>query len=305
MATAGAAPPTGDSPKPKRELTPQQKRTYAGAGVVGVLALIVAAIYLPGLLNGGTSTAPVTPPTASPTAKPPTGAPTTAPTTAPGAAPVTAAAPGGATSPSTVAQPVVFVSHSRVDPFQPVYLVPPLLPTPIPTAPDPQIAIPKIDNVGTPVSLPAIRDARVREAVAQPLNIGSPSIPHVVVVTGPRDAFPLPRAAGGQTTGAPSQSYDKRLAGVIIGDGVRALLELPSGEQRIVQPGDEVEGVRVLSIERTPQGGSTATRMLVRDSDGSQKYVELRPSTQAQTAGGPGGVGPGGPGGAGIGAGGG
>ncbi len=296
MATAGATPPTGDTPKPKREFTTQQKRTFAGLGVVGLLTLIVGVMYLPGLLSGGGSTTATTTLNPPPTFVPPPVKPLT------GAAPVSPAQPVvlGAAAPATAAtpaQPVVFVSRSRVDPFKPVYLLPPLPPTPIPTTPDPQIILPKPDAFGGPVSLPAISDPRVRAAVAEPLNIGSPSIPRSSTTIGPRDAFPLPRTSSGDTSGAPSQSYDKRLAGVIIGDGVRALLELPSGEQRVVQPGDDVEGIRVISIERTPQGGGTVTRMLVRDTDGSQKYVELRPGAQAQTTGAAGGAGPGGGGG--------
>ena len=45
-----------------------------------------------------------------------------------------------------------------------------------------------------------------------------------------------------------------------------------------MQPGDEVEGVRVLNIERFRQGDRTVSRMLIRDTDGSQKYVELKNS---------------------------
>lgn len=111
----------------------------------------------------------------------------------------------------------------------------------------------------------------------------------------PRDAAPLPRTTGGDTGGEePQQSYDKRLAGVLIGDGVRALLEITSGDQittQVVQPGDEVNGIRILNIERSRNGDRTVTRMLVRDTDGTQRIVELKPAPQAAAgAGGPGGA---------------
>lgn len=305
MATPGGTPPTGDSLKPKREFTPEQKRTFAGLGVAGVLALIVGVMYLPGLLSGGgSSSVPTAPPTSPGAGAGATNAATSSaaavPTTGPGAglggAPVTGGPATTTVSTTTVgtvgAQPVVFISQARTDPFQPVYIVPPPAPTPTPPPPpDPQISIPAPPGFENGVTLPAIKDPAVRAAAAAPLRIGLPIVPRLDSITAPRDAFPLPSAGGGTVGGTPQQSYDKRLAGIIIGDGVRALLELPSGEQRVVQPGDEIEGIRVLSIERFRQGDRTVTRMLVRDTDGSQKYVELKASTQAQqTTGGEGGA---------------
>jgi hypothetical protein len=75
-------------------------------------------------------------------------------------------------------------------------------------------------------------------------------------------------------------AYNKRLSGVIIGDGVRALLEINKGDTivtRVVQPGDEVDGILVLSIQRVTVGNQTITRMLVRE-NGEEKYVDLKPS---------------------------
>lgn len=303
MATAGGTPPTGVTTKPKREVTPEQKRTYAGLGVAGVLALIVGVMYLPALLKGSGTPASVAPPsgavTNSANSNSAMGGAVTVPTGSPGlglAGASSSGVGGSLGAPGSLAavqtQPVVFVSRARTDPFQPVYLIPPPAPTPIPVRPDPQVNVPLPSGFGGGVSLPSISDPRVRAAVAEPLNIGLPTIPRLETITAPRDPFPLPRTqGGGDTGGAAQQSYDKRLAGVIIGDGVRALLELPSGEQRVVQPGDEVEGIRVLNIERFQQGDHTVTRMLVRDTDGSQKFVELKPSSQAQAATGEGGAG--------------
>lgn len=296
MATAGGTPPTGVTPKPKREFTPEQKRTFAGLGVVGALFLIVGLMALTGQF-GGKSTAPV-PVSIAPSsgdANSASGAMNAAaaiPTTGPNAG--FAGGGGGAGSGGTavaatsgaLGKPVVFVTRSRIDPFQPVYVIPPAAkptPTPIPVRADPRVNVPLPSGFGGGDSLTTIADPRVRAAVAAPLNIGLPFIPSITTVKGPRDPFPQGRTSGGGDTGtAPQQSYDKRLAGVIIGDGVRALLELPSGEQRVVQPGDEVEGIRILNIERFRQGDRTITRMLVRDTDGSQRFVELRPSTQQQ-----------------------
>ena len=306
MATAGGTPPVGNSPKPKREFTPDQKRMFAGLGVAGVLLLIVGVMYVPPMLSGGGSNVPIAPPTSPSSGSGATNGAADAvsqtPTTAPGAGlPGSGAGSGaggaavGAALPGTAsAEPVVFVSRSRVDPFQPVYIIPPPAPTPTPLPPpDPEIPISAPSGFENGITLAAIKDPALRARAAAPLNIGVPVIPRLDTITVPRDPFPVSR--GGDNNGGgggPQQSYDKRLAGIIIGDGVRALLELPSGEQRVVQPGDEIEGVRVLSIERFRQGDRTVTRMLVRDTDGSQKYVELKPSSQPQqAAGGEGGLG--------------
>lgn len=296
MATAGGTPPNGAAPKPKREITPEQKRTYAGLAVVGVLALIVAGIYVPPMLQAPSSV-PTAPPTASGDAA--TGntatlrnAAVTTPTGVPGRDPSIGGSLGGTTvsvpTTTTAQSAPTFLTRSRIDPFQPALLNPPPAPTPLP--PDPVTTVTAPNGFGTGVvTVSPIADPRLREAVAQPLNIGSPNVPRIDTATAPRDAFPFARNAGGDNAGgAPQLSYDKRLAGVIIGDGVRALLELPSGDQRVVQPGDEVEGIRVLNIERFRQGDRTVSRMLIRDTDGSQKYVELKASPNPPGGGGEG-----------------
>jgi hypothetical protein len=92
----------------------------------------------------------------------------------------------------------------------------------------------------------------------------------------------------GSLSGAPTgiaRSSNKRLSGIIIGDGVRALLEIGSGEEkvtRIVQPGDEVDGILVVRIERSTEGGRTTTRMVIREGN-EERYVDLQPSTEAKT----------------------
>ncbi len=314
MATAGGTPPTGATSKPKRELTPLQK---FGLPAIGGLALIVGYMYFP---RGGSSvpaapvanvvanTSAASSATAGPT--PPMGG------TGAGHAPVLTALTSGS-APAAGAIPAAFVSRARTDPFEPVLLYSPDAPPP-PPPPKPPPLPPRPKPTPTPVSLPplsfghggsgeagtpvTISDPGGQAAVEQPLGLPGPRISRTTDGA-PRDALPLPRTTGGGGSGgdaggaAPQQSYDKRLAGVIIGDGVRALLEITSGDQvttQVVQPGDEVNGIRVLNIERFREGDRTVTRMLVRDTDGTQKYVDLKPSAQPATgaAGAGGGIAP-------------
>jgi len=293
MAIAGGTPPTGVTPKPKREWTPIQK---FGLPLVGLLALAVGYNFLKPTPSGnGVPTSPAPTATKVPASTTPTPIAPKIPSTTP-----------VITSPSGVpvnALPIAFIAKARVDPFEPVLLYPPP-PTPLPPAP-------KAKPTPSPVILPSpsnfpggrvvtISDPRLQAEVSQPLGLGSPTIKRTSDGA-PRDAFPPARTSGvgGESgAGTPQASYDKRLAGVIIGDGVHALLEITADGQvttQVVQPGDEVNGVRVLSIERFRDGERTVTRMLVRDADGTQRYVELKPSAQAATgAGGPGAGGPGG-----------
>jgi len=83
-------------------------------------------------------------------------------------------------------------------------------------------------------------------------------------------------------TGTGTESRSARLAGVVIGDSVRALVEVTTPEgrvvSRVVQPGDEIEGIRVLRIERVDEGGQSITRMTV-SQNGREQYFTLRPSS--------------------------
>jgi len=302
MATAGGTPPTGATTKPKREWTPIQK---FGAPLAGLLLLAVGFVYLRPLLSG--NSVPTSPAPAA----------TTSATKAPASATPTPAVPSAAlisAAPSVApvnGSPLAFIATARVDPFEPVLLDPPPLPPPprIKTKPVPPPVILASPSDFSRNGTVSIADPRVRAEIAQPLGLGSPLVKRTFEGA-PRDAFPPPRTsgvAGEGGAGAPQESYDKRLAGVIIGDGVHALLEITAGGQvttQVVQPGDEVNGVRVLSIERFRDGERTVTRMLVRDTDGTQRYVDLKPSTQppagAGGVGGPGGAGRGFPGAAGF-----
>jgi hypothetical protein len=109
----------------------------------------------------------------------------------------------------------------------------------------------------------------------------------------PTDAFPPRRSVGaGSGGGTINPSFDKRLSGVVIGDGVRAILEIQRGTEvvtHVVQPGDEVDGITVLNIARYNDGTRTITRMTIRE-NGEERSVDLRASPQPLTgaAGGPG-----------------
>jgi hypothetical protein len=131
------------------------------------------------------------------------------------------------------------------------------------------------------VGLPAPRISRMTDV---------PSSPRV-------QQPPTPRSGG--TTTLQRSSPNRRLSGVVIGDSVRALLEIDNGtpearETRVVQPGDEVDGIRVLRIERyTEGGGRTRVRMVVRE-NGEERYIDLRAAPQqAAGMGGEGGPPPG------------
>ena len=94
-----------------------------------------------------------------------------------------------------------------------------------------------------------------------------------------------------------SPSFNKRLSGVVIGNGVRAILEISGGatpKTYVVQPGDVVEGITVLSISRFNEGGNQVTRMLIRE-NGGERYVDLKPGPPRTAAGAEGGA-PGAPG---------
>ena len=126
--------------------------------------------------------------------------------------------------------------------------------------------------------------------------------------------MPPPLNREGDTTNL-ERSTNRRISGIIVGDRVSALLELTGADgqvtTRVVQPGDEVDGIQILRLERTNVNGQDATRLIVREG-GQERIVELRPSPNpvggngldgtggegGQTPGGfgPGGLGRGGPG---------
>lgn len=285
MAAAGG-PPQNDT-KAKKEITPEQRKLYIQLGVIGVLALIAGVIYLPGLFKGSSSTTVATAPTTnvvSTDAAPPAeggGPPGTTTDAEGGAAP----APAAATTASVVTGPVM---RSRTDPFVKLYFIP--TPTPLPPPVPPPVSIP-FPEEPTRISLPGVAGGG---AAMQPLVLPPVTINRLNESTRrPTDAFPPRRSAGeGSGGGTINPSFDKRLSGVVIGDGVRAILEIQRGTElvtHVVQPGDEVDGITVLNIQRFNDGTRNITRMIIRE-NGEERSVDLRPSAQPLTGagGGPG-----------------
>lgn len=297
MAAANGQPQ--DTQQTKKEVTPEQRKLYTQLGVIGALALVAGVMYLPGMFSGnsdqGTSGATATP-SVTPAATSATSVSTTDPTGAAGkVTPGTSASSSPATPVTVATGAVVPAARFRPDPFQRVYFIPtptplppPPTPTPRPVVIPPPISIPSpSDDIApmspmSPIGLPGVT-GNSRQA-PQSFNLPPVSINRLdQAARRPTDAFPPRRTLGataGSVGGVPSVSTDKRLSGVIIGDGVRALLEIqgPQGVMtHVVQPGDEVEGVTVLNIQRFNDGTRTVTRMLIRE-NGEERTVDLRAS---------------------------
>lgn len=302
MAAASGQPQ--DTPKTKKAVTPEQRKLYAILGVVGALALVGGGVFSSGMLSGGSDTSAADTPAATTTTSPES--PPPSPGADGAAGEVDAGTPAGAPTAATTAatvQGVAFpVARFRRDPFQRVYFIPTPLPLPPPPptpAPPvvlpPPVAVPRFDEVSpmspgglpgglSPIGLPGASGGGQSASSQQPLNLPPVSFNRLNQTTrrsSNNDAFPPRRTVGGGGGGGgagPSPSFDKRLSGVVIGDGVRALLEIqgPRGTvTRVVQPGDEVDGVTVLNIQRFNDGTRTVTRMLIRE-NGEERSVELR-----------------------------
>ena len=301
MAASGG-PPQNDT-KSKKEITPEQRKLYIQLGVIGVLALIAGAIYLPGLLGGSKTPAVVAVPPASETTAPGAVAPVDG--SLPGATDEPGAAGAATTVAATTGSKVSFpVMRSRTDPFVRPYFIP--TPTPIPPPPPP---IPPPVSIPLPVSIPSPGEAGGVGGVGGIALPGGPGgggassqqlrLPPITIARldesrrRPTDTTPPRRTAG--TTGGGgtiNPSFDKRLSGVVIGDGVRAILEIQRGTElvtHVVSPGDEVDGITILNIQRFNDGTRTVTRMIIRE-NGEERSVDLRPST-AGAGGAPGGPG--------------
>lgn len=297
------AAPTGQTQdtKTKKEITPEQRKLFTQLGIVGALALVAGGLHLSGVLSGGSSGTAVAPPVtpdatttnaasgaAAPGAADPgpaaSGAATGAAGGAAGAAPGAVNPGDGAPAPAAPGAPTL-TRFSR-DPFQQAYFLP--TPTPLPPPVPPPVSVPAPDlapfAVGG-VGLPGGPAGNSPDAFA------SLHLPPVVIgrlnqsTSSSVDLLP-PRRAGAGSNASPTVSTNRRLSGVVIGEGVRALLEIQNGTStvtRVVQPGDEVEGITVLSIGRFNDGTRTVTRMIIRE-NGEERSVELRPAPQAAAA---------------------
>jgi len=216
-----------------------------------------------------------------------------------------------AKAPVVPAPNVATVEAPRPDPFEPFYYPmpePEPTPTPVPPPvrlpPPPAVTLPSPRGGGAPLSV-AFAAPGLASAPPSTALIGLPR-PHIARYN------PLPGPVWNRVGTSPRapdapviRSANKRLSGVIIGDSVRALLEITTGETagggagggeggaagattivRVVQPGDEVDGIRILRIERIFEGGKQITRMFVREGT-EERFVDLRASpTPPVTAGG-------------------
>lgn len=220
-----------------------------------------------------------------------------------GSAPVSTAMTG--TTGGGVPQYIAF-RQARQDPFVPHYIaaIPasrrPKLPPP-PPPPLPPLVLPQPGEYsGEPsfstgsagggfIGLPPASIAAGGGATAGDggilANLPQVRIPQYTPRQSPRmtSSNPFSGAGGG------TESSSARLAGVVIGDSVRALVEVttPTGQlvSRVVQPGDEIEGIRILRLERITEGGQSVTRMTV-SQNGREQYFTLRPSNSPRNTGG-------------------
>jgi hypothetical protein len=272
----------------------EKKKAYLLAGLAGLLGIAGIFLFRPASPpdaeaptplsiaqpEGGSSSSPSGPPANIPPV--PGGG---GPGAGSGAAPVAgAAARSGGQTPQLVA-----VERFRRDPFEQFYYPLDIPPTPIPPPPPPPTPAPPLD-IPRPSSddggasfagtaLPPLAGSNRPETVL--VGLPSARIPRLVnVPTTPR----VQSAPVGQSSVQQSfeRSTSSRLAGVVIGDSVRALLILNEGaadEKRlIVQPGQrlDADNIVVRRIERfTDPGGQTRARMIVEEA-GVVRSVELR-----------------------------
>lgn len=259
----------------------EKKNLMILGGLLVAIAVVVMVLYNP--FGGGGSDVEDS---ASPTPAPASGAsaPEPSPGGGPGAAPGDAAAPAPSTPAAAggiTAASLVSLGDYRTDPFEQFVLPqPPPPPPPVPI-PAPVEIMPPASG-GYEVGLPPMGVGNKRDNILVSLP---PITPRRVVTapTAPR-SFVLPGSGG---SGSIFRAQNKRLSGVIIGDSVRALLEVKVGDKtttRVVQPGDEVDGIRILRLERVVEAGQTVTRLVVRENN-QEQYVELRPAPQQQQGG--------------------
>jgi hypothetical protein len=261
----------------------EKKKLMVLGGLLVAIIVVVMVLYNPFGGSGEEIAEAPAPPTAT---EPPPADPGAAAAPAAGAP-----APGGITAASLVS-----LDGYRSDPFEPFILPSP----PPPPPPPPPVEIPQPVEIMPPSSGGydgiGIPPMGVGRSGSRPLALLPPIVPRRVATapTAPRVAV-MPGTDLG--SGGVLRSSNKRLSGVVIGDSVRALLEVTVGDKvttRVVQPGDDVDGIRILRLERVVEAGQTVTRLVVRENN-QEQYVELRPAPQQQAAGGLEGLMPGAP----------
>lgn len=272
----------------------QKKKLYILLGLAGLLGIVGLAVLQPWNSGGGDNVA---------------GDATSTSTTG-GAAPVAPSAPAapassgaadpmspGAGTATRVATATMISSRQQVapervreDPFAPEVVIPTPTPyIPPPPTPRPPVIVPQPPGL-SPIALPSSiagaggASSSGRLLARSPLLVELPPINISRMVNPATVPSSLPPRTPGQGGGfaAIPPSPNKRIAGVVLGDTVRALIEISDGEQvvtRVVQPGDEIEGIRILRIERVREGDRLVTRMIVRE-DNEERRIDLRPAPQ-------------------------
>ncbi|HEX8833858.1 MAG TPA: hypothetical protein VF719_06640, partial [Abditibacteriaceae bacterium] len=271
-----------------------KKKIYVLLGLAGLLGVVLV-IVKP--FGGGSGSGGTTVPAASNTTAAETGKP--AGTSEGGAgsdgASTDGAPAGDAAAASSAGTPVaggapgaqlIAVERFRPDPFKPYYtpvIQPPPAPPPPPRIPDP-LDIPRPGGNGNgdgglaPLSIVSARSFGGESSSGALVGLPPVGIPQYRPRTAPSVGPPPVVSSEGGGRNA-LRSPNKRVAGVIIGDSVRALIELSDGTQtitRVVQPGDEVEGIRILRIERVTENDTLVTRMTVLE-NGQERFFDLTP----------------------------
>ena len=299
-------------------LDENKKKVFLLAGIAGLLGIGAVVLLLP--KGGGTDATTASNTTAVTTSPASSGDATSEEGAGAGGAPSSTDATGtGATGATTTGAIMVAAAPYRTDPFIPFFTKPLPPPTPRPT-PRPLPTLPPPADIPPPVDIPAPRGGGGVSPYPLPsLNssgrrtnalVGLPGarIPRLTnVPTAPRVQIAPPNVGGGSQP-ALERSPNKRLAGVVIGDSVRALLEVEDAtatggasggdeygagagqappKTYIVQPGQEIpeEGIKVLRIERTTEAGRTRVRMVVRENN-VIRYIDLRQGNTQNAAGG-------------------
>lgn len=274
--------------------TDDKKKLYILLALAGVLGVVMLVVFNP---FGGRKTASRI--TTTPVGGP--GSPDDPAGLRPGG-PRPGGAPGGSADPDTpgagagttpagtgaTGQPIQLIkATSRPDPFKPFYspTLPPRAPIPGPL----DIPSPTAE-ASMPLNLPTEFGEELGESGALK-QLPPVRVPSAQGKSGPSVLPPTEIQSGSQ----PQRSPNKRLSGVILGDSIYALLEISTADQtisRVVQPGDEVEGIKILRIERINDNGVQRTRMTVLEG-GQERFFDLQAAPQ-QAAGGAGLGGPGG-----------
>lgn len=304
MANSSGAPPS-PIPAANDSTSPDKKKLFIALGVAGIAVLGIGGFFVMRSMSGGDTQAATNSvdANAATAGLSPDGSGAPGSTMADGGIP-----PATATQISTGGNPSTLLPLSpyRRDPFQPFFIIPTPTPPPPPAPPVPKptpipqpVQIPQINPVDIPrpggggfggaapgFAVPGINSSGASEGPLVLPTVVIPRLNSTKLV--PTNAFPPPRSSSGDGSGTASPSFDKRLSGVVIGNGVRAILEISGGpvpKTYVVQPGDVVEGITILNIRRYNESGTQVTRMLIRE-NGGERTVDLKPGPPRTSVGG-------------------